>query len=1045
MPEFSTRLEAALGPGYRIESELGGGGMSRVFLAVEVALLRQVVVKVLPPEMAASVNQDRFLREIQLAAGFQHPHIVPLLTAGGDRDLLWYTMPFIQGESLRARLAREGELPVDETISILREVTDALAYAHAKGVVHRDIKPDNVMLSGDHALVMDFGVAKAVTESTAVHTLTSVGMALGTPAYMAPEQAAGDPNVDYRVDLYALGAMAHEMLTGHPPFTGPTPQAILAAQLTETPTQVRATRPAVPEALSSLVRRCLEKRPADRWQQAKDLLPQLDAMRSPSGSAPATNAVQMISSGMQLALRESPVHVALLLALAAIAVLPVSWWLVQQLGLPDWVVSTAGTLVVLGLPIIFLAARRDRRRILARNQGTATAHPTGFLGRLMTLRGALAGGGLAFSTLAVGTAAFMGLRVSGIGPFATLVSAGVLEERGLLLVADFQTRAEDSTIAASITEALKIDLGQSPMVRLIEGPQIVAALERMGRPANTSIDTEIARDIAQREGAKAVITGEVSRLGEGYVLSVRVVSSVDGSTLLGARESAAGQANLIDAVDRISRKLREGIGESLRSIRAGERLEEVTTTSLEALRFYTQAQREDDAGRISESIRLWRLAIAADSGFAMAWRKLAVQLGNIGQLGAEGHAAAQRAFDLRNSLPRREADLATAFYYHVRGRRQEAIPAYERLLNSWPDDIASRNNLSILYTLEGRYADAETLLRVGTDNGAIESGLYEALIDAQLLQRKYEAAESTAARYAHTVPEATDQARYFRGIIAYTRGQYDRRHAILDSLSQSSDSYYQRYAATERIRLHLLEGQVQKAWTIADRIKTQLEQLGPGANAALLKIEVAKAIVDVAVFGRADEGALRLEEAMARYPLDSVPGLNREYHWLIAAAAVVGRPDIAAILHADFNSYVPRPARVGTWEGAWVEAVMAATRDDWEEAIRSARAAQRLFGCDFCRAFAIGKAFEQLGQTDSALVVYEDYATRPIHWDIGQEVQLPIILTRVGELYEARGNRDKAMEYYGRLLDLWASAEPELQGRVAEIRSRIVRLAEETG
>src|SRR5437879_11590918 len=210
------RLQSALGVSYRLERELGGGGMSRVFLAEEVRLGRQVVVKLLPPEMAAGVNVDRFEREIRLAAALQHPHIVPLLTAGSQGDLLYYVMPHIAGESLRARIAHERELPVGETVRILRDVCDALAYAHGHGIVHRDVKPDNVLFSGKHALVADFGVAKAVAESTGKGTLTSLGMALGTPAYMAPEQAAGDPTVDHPADLSAPRPPALPPRTGRP-------------------------------------------------------------------------------------------------------------------------------------------------------------------------------------------------------------------------------------------------------------------------------------------------------------------------------------------------------------------------------------------------------------------------------------------------------------------------------------------------------------------------------------------------------------------------------------------------------------------------------------------------------------------------------------------------------------------------------------------------------------------------------------------------------------------------------------------------------------
>src|SRR5206468_2638806 len=210
MTQLSDQLQASLGDPYRVEAELGGGGMSRVFVAEEVAFGRRIVVKLLPGELAGSLSIARFRREISMAAQLQHPHIVPLLSAGEMDGLPYYTMPLVEGESLRARLAR-GELTIAETISILRDVARALEYAHAKGIAHRDIKPDNVLLAGSSAVITDFGVAKAISDATSTTALTSVGIALGTPAYMAPEQAAGDPSTDTRADIYALGVMAYEM------------------------------------------------------------------------------------------------------------------------------------------------------------------------------------------------------------------------------------------------------------------------------------------------------------------------------------------------------------------------------------------------------------------------------------------------------------------------------------------------------------------------------------------------------------------------------------------------------------------------------------------------------------------------------------------------------------------------------------------------------------------------------------------------------------------------------------------------------------------
>lgn len=294
MDDLLTRLGQALGDKYRIERELGGGGMSRVFVAEDLQLGRKVVLKVLPPDLAAGLSIERFRREIHLAAQLQHPNVVPLHASGQADGLLYYTMPLVEGESLRTKLAREGEQPVTETIRLLRDLADALAYAHEHGVVHRDIKPDNVLVSRHHGLVTDFGVAKALTESSGGHDVgegsTSVGVALGTPAYMAPEQAAADPHADHRADIYALGVLGYEMLTGRPPFTAPTPQAVLAAQVTQRPEPVTALRSSVPPALAALIMRCLEKKPADRWQTADEVLQQLEVMATPSGGTTPTAA-----------------------------------------------------------------------------------------------------------------------------------------------------------------------------------------------------------------------------------------------------------------------------------------------------------------------------------------------------------------------------------------------------------------------------------------------------------------------------------------------------------------------------------------------------------------------------------------------------------------------------------------------------------------------------------------------------------------------------------------------------------------------------------
>jgi len=359
---FRDRLAAALAANYRIDDELVGAGMSRVFTATEHALGRKVVIKVLPPELSAGVNRERFQREIQVAAQLQHPHIVPLLSAGripssdagpgtpdvtmparpaaavsgsiAEGELLYYTMPFIEGESLRAAVVRRGRLPVREVLRILHDVAEALAYAHGRGVVHRDIKPGNILLAGyageargAHALVTDFGVAKALSAAMPVSGMTSAGMAIGTPAYMAPEQLAADPAADHRIDIYAVGLLAYELLSGQSPFVGTSPQATMAAQLTRVPDPLDTVRDDVPPALAAVIMRCLEKLPENRPQSANALLDELDGVATPPGGTGSSGATVKLaaarpSSWVQ---RRAVIAGALLVIVAGVAVALGTW------------------------------------------------------------------------------------------------------------------------------------------------------------------------------------------------------------------------------------------------------------------------------------------------------------------------------------------------------------------------------------------------------------------------------------------------------------------------------------------------------------------------------------------------------------------------------------------------------------------------------------------------------------------------------------------------------------------------------------------------
>ena len=332
MSDIGSRLEKALAGRYAVERELGHGGMATVHLARDVRHGRAVAIKVLRPELAQAVGSERFLREINIAAQLQSPHILPMLESGEADGLLYYVMPYVQGDSLRDRLVKQGALPASEAMRLLRDVVDALAHAHRHQVVHRDIKPDNVMIADRHAVVMDFGVAKAMSDAKGTSGLTSIGVSLGTPAYMAPEQAAADPYIDHRADIYSVGVLAYEMLAGKPPFEG-SPQSVLMAQISTQPKPLAQLKPDVPPAIAQIVMKCLEKDPAKRYQTADELLQAIESLATPAGGAPPSVATPATRR------RSLATRAAIVLALGTVAVIATGrmrrdrW--VHQTALPE--------------------------------------------------------------------------------------------------------------------------------------------------------------------------------------------------------------------------------------------------------------------------------------------------------------------------------------------------------------------------------------------------------------------------------------------------------------------------------------------------------------------------------------------------------------------------------------------------------------------------------------------------------------------------------------------------------------------------------------
>ena len=1045
--DFREQLQQVLGTAYTVERELGGGGMSRVFVATDNTLGRKVVVKTLPPELAAGVNIDRFRREIQLAAQLQHPHIVPVLSAGAAEGIPYYTMPLIEGESLRARLARAGELAIPDAIRFLREVVSALAYAHARGVVHRDIKPDNVLLSGEYALVADFGVAKAISASAGgANSLTSLGVALGTPAYMAPEQAAADPNVDARADLYAVGAMAYEMLTGSPPFAGRSPQATLVAHLGEAPAPLIARRPNVPPTLAALVMRLLEKRPADRPQSADDVLHALDALVTPiSGTAPAIAAAQrpVRTVGTARALG--------LYAGASVLAVLVAWAASRIIGLPLWVVPGTAFVMALGLPVILFSVLAHRVPVPVPASSGEPAPTAMRLAAAMrpwlTWRRVTMGGVASMALFAIFVAGFMLLRGLGIGPSASLLAAGVLSNRGKVLITDFRAPAADSSLGRVVSDALRTDLEESPVVTVVEPAAVRDALRRMQQPATARVDLALAREIAAREGIKAVVDGDIAAVGSGFMVSARLVSAPTGQVLAAYRAGARDANALIPAIDQLSKQLRAKIGESLRSVNAAPPLAQVTTSSLDALRKYSEGMRAITAERdFPKGEALLNEAIALDSTFAMAYRKLGVEYNNSGTQPARAYAMLKKAFDLRDRLSPIEKHLAAAAFYEVGPDPEKAVPEYDAVLALDPDNSFALNNLGSFYALASRdLPRARVLLEHAL--APYPDFTYAA---QNLAQVEFQLADTAAAfatmralqRHRPRVPDVYDE--FFQ--LYEATGRYDSalRAARFLRDSLGSNPIARLFGNNHEAELAQIHGRLREASASLDDAAAADAELGNAM--ALVDASVARALSTAVVAGRTDDAARQLDELAKRIDFSKVTPLERRYLARARVYAAAGRPDRARALVAEFEGSVPVEMRGFRYWGDLTAGYIALAERRPDSAVAHFRKANRA-SCSLCALPELARSYDAAGQADSAIALYERFLTTPMDIFRSQLDALWLAPTykRLGELYDARGDTERALSYYGKFIALWKDADPELQPQVQQARKRMAQLSARKG
>ena len=1046
MTDLSDELRIALAGHYRLERELGGAGMSRVFLAEETGLGRLVVIKVLPRGFAEHLSAERFHREVRIAATLQHPHIVPLLTAGRAGEILYYTMPFVEGESLRARLTRERELPVGEAVRLVREVADALRYAHGQGVVHRDIKPDNILLSHGHAVVTDFGIAKAVSDAQAGGSLTATGMSVGTPGYMSPEQATGDP-IDARADLYALGIVAYEMLAGEPPFRGATAQALIGAQLTRIPTPLTELRPSVPPDIAALIHRCVEKRPADRFSSASDLVAMLDrasALFTPPLTPPPVPGPERGSTPVGGPRRLWPAGAVLgLIAGGAALLLALVWTLRTLAGLPDWFVGATVGLLMLGVPVFLLATHLQNRRVEGAPKSNLQL-PTRAT-RVLTPRRALWGGVAAFGALGVVTGGYMAMRVLGIGPVGTLVGAGKLAKRERLIIADFDNGSRDSLLGPALTQAFRVDFAQSRLVSPVEPDYVRRVLRRMQRPDTTALSAELAREVAQREGFKAFVSGDIRQVGPSMVISAKLLSAESGEVLATARETARDSTRILEALDRVSKSLREDIGESLRSIRANRPLADVTTGSLAALRRYSQADLAEGLNDNARAIALLDEAVAADSGFAMAWRKLGSMLANAGERTTDAQTSLRRAWNLRDRVTFRERKLIEgAYWIDVAGNVDSAAAALESLLREYPDDSRAVNNLGVIYVVSGAPAKAEEMYARATALEPENVTSARNLWIVRLRLGEFDSASTAWARVRERVPPGLvlDELDVLHDLARREFVVAERK--LRNLLTRYRDDSQGRLELTHFLAgVLLIRGKLAEA----DRMLAEASELFErrGLRGAALVERVKRATPRAAYLGDTAAARRLLADALRTQPLEQLPERMRPLATLLFEASEIGDRELYGRLYQEFESNpgdVPgrlRPFLLGQARALG----LAMQKETLREAVAVARRTPS--ACESCLSLTMARAFDRMDMADSALAHYEAWASigEPAWFDGVYFISQPVTYFRMAELYEARGDRAKAVDFYGRFTELWREADPALQPHVATARRRIGKMTAE--
>jgi hypothetical protein len=933
---------------FGVEAPLGAGGMGVVYRAEDLQLHRPVALKFLLPQYQLSAaSKERFLREARAAGVLDHPNLCPVHEVGDSPAGLFLAMPLYGGETLKDRLGRTGTIPVGEALAIASQVAAGLQCAHAAGIVHRDIKPGNVMLLADGTVkILDFGLAKVRAEPAISRE------ALGTVGYMSPEQVRGDP-VDARTDLWALGVVLYEMLSGVRPFAREHEAASLHAIVHDRPRPLSELLPNVGPEVEALVRTLLRENPGARYGDAGELVLAIAAIRSGARSVERGPSRRM-----------------------------------------GWQATAGG----IGVLVLIVAA----------------------YGWLSTGR--------------------------------TLLDRGLIAERDLVVVADFDVGGPDSTLGPMLANALRRYVGESSVVTVMPRGRVESALVRMRRPG-MRLTPAVAREVAQREGARAVVEGDLAQLGGGYLVTLRLVDAATGNELASFPATAARpETDLIPALDKLGRALRREVGESLRALDAAPSLRKLTTPSLEALRSLEGLRVPNlPGGRllpVGEQLARLREVVALDSTFAYAWLVMGNSLSNDRYRTAARDSAFVAMYGLRDRLTRFEHAQTTAFYWwHVGLDRRRAMDVYETFVARDSLEFRTLLNLASLLLEVREFERAETLLR-RHERAVDTSRAMQHLVDARVGQGRIGDADSLVMGQLARRPDDAALLRA-RVRIALAALRLDTAATLAHRASRPGNEWWDGMI-TALVRIARTRGRLSEAHRLAARADSiEADFLRAARFDPVFDRPVSLAAEALWLRRNPSQAVSLLDAAFAAHPVRSLTQIQDRMDAARAAAlyAAAGRPDRArAIIDAitATSDSIARRAVHPLRYTALGEIALAEDRPHEAVAMfrESDRAADGLPGsrCDVCILPGLARAAERAGSADSARSYWERYVTTPSLDRLATDQWfLAMAYRRLDALYAKAGDPAKADAYRAKLAELWRRSDADLQRHTSMPRRSTLR------